>query len=90
MVSHQYGSATKATREVPVIKYAKKLSNQVLSELKYLRDGSTWGGMTHTLRTSGDLDSEKRYFVEVTDGEGSVVGRRENIANMYFRNHLAA
>lgn len=95
----QYGSATKATREVPVIKYAKKLSNQVLSQLKYLRDGSYFNGETHTLRTSSDFKegSEKRYFIEATDSEGNVIKDREgndieheNIANMYFRNHLAA
>ena len=34
-MSYRYGSATKAVREVPIIKYSKKLANQVLSSLKY-------------------------------------------------------
>lgn len=37
-MSYRYGSATKAVREVPIIKYAKKLANQVLSNLKYFDD----------------------------------------------------
>ena len=41
-MSYKFGSATKVTREIPVLKYAKKLGNQVLSGLKYLRDGEYW------------------------------------------------
>lgn len=42
-MSFKYGSATKAVREIPVIKYAKKLGNQLLNNLKYLREGVTMG-----------------------------------------------
>jgi hypothetical protein len=38
-MAFKYGSATKAVREIPVIKYSKKLGNQQLSGLKYLREG---------------------------------------------------
>lgn len=66
-MSFKYGTATKATRDIPLIKYAKKLGNQVLSTLKYLRDdGYRLGLKDYTLEfpvESPDDDSDNRPFI---------------------------
>ncbi|KAL7553376.1 hypothetical protein ACHAWF_016729 [Thalassiosira exigua] len=91
-MSFMYGTATKATREVPIIRYAKKLSNQLLSQLVFLRgSGTSWDGKTYQLHEPGDLESPRRYSVNVTDSEtGRLIHRQYNLVDMPFRNHLAA
>ena len=65
---YKYGSATKSVREVPIIKYAKKLANQVLSSLKYIREGTEWEGkklrLEYPLEDKDDL-SDIRPYVSV-------------------------
>jgi len=66
---HKYGSASKSVRELPVIKYAKKLGNQVLSGLKYLREGVIVEDEKHYIlehpHDDVEEDSDSRPFVRV-------------------------
>lgn len=65
-MSFKYGTATKATREIPVLKYAKKLGNHVLNGLKYLRDGVYWDYKEVSLRYPQDNledDADVRPYV---------------------------
>ena len=68
-MSYKFGSATKATREIPVLKYAKKLGNQVLSGLKYLRDGMVWDGkecvLEYPVENAEDESDNRPYVREV-------------------------
>ena len=57
-----------SVRELPVIKYAKKLGNQVLSGLKYLREGVQVDGKEYVLEHPNDIveeESDSRPFVRV-------------------------
>lgn len=49
-----------SVRELPVIKYAKKLGNQVLSGLKYLREGVEVDGKKYVLEHPHDIVEEER------------------------------
>jgi uncharacterized protein (DUF2132 family) len=62
---HKYGSATKAVREVPLVKYAKKLANQVLSSLKYLREGTEWERKRLCLEYPPEEEEDNRPYVKV-------------------------
>lgn len=66
-MSFKYGTATKATRDIPLIKYAKKLGNQVLHAVKYLReDKFYWNYKDYTLEfpvESADDDADNRPFI---------------------------
>ena len=67
-MSLKYPTATKATREIPAVKYAKRVANQVLSGLKYLREGSTWFDKTFVLEYPEDTDyddSERRPYMKM-------------------------
>jgi hypothetical protein len=90
LILQKYGSATKATREVPVIKYAKKLSNQVLRVLKLLP--TTMDGKRYTLREPDELERVKRYYIEVTDLNGEVICENDSIVTCFsgISKHLAA
>ncbi|KAL7521041.1 hypothetical protein ACHAWX_005735 [Stephanocyclus meneghinianus] len=95
---YKYGSATKAVREVPIIKYAKKLANQVLSSLKYIREGTEWEGkklrLEYPLGDRDDLSDIRPYVsVEVINNGGGnhqEVNRKHNVVKFSFHNHLAA
>mmetsp|Transcript_54669 Transcript_54669/g.116166 ORF Transcript_54669/g.116166 Transcript_54669/m.116166 type:complete len:211 (-) Transcript_54669:130-762(-) len=88
----KYPSATKAVRELPVIKYAKKLGNQVLASLPCLEAGCHWFGKDIRLVCPAEdagTEEETRSFLEMRNS-GGVVHRQYNIVHMPFRNHLAA
>lgn len=92
----KYPTATKAVRELPVIKYAKRLANQVLSSISVLQEGCNWFGKTIRLVYPADdvgTEDETRPYLEVLDSKGSGVHpehRQHNIVEMPFHNHLAA
>ena len=55
-------------RELPAIKYAKKLGNQILSGLKYSEEGFVLDGKEYRLehpRDDLDDDADNRYYVSV-------------------------
>eukprot|EP00571_Detonula_confervacea_P016014 CAMPEP_0172307988 /NCGR_PEP_ID=MMETSP1058-20130122/8723_1 /TAXON_ID=83371 /ORGANISM="Detonula confervacea, Strain CCMP 353" /LENGTH=1152 /DNA_ID=CAMNT_0013020311 /DNA_START=101 /DNA_END=3559 /DNA_ORIENTATION=- len=92
----KYPSATKAVRELPTIKYAKKLANQVLSSLLCLEAGVDWFGKYIRLVCPVDdtaTENEMRPYLEVRNDQGAVMFPEQqhyNIVQMPFRNHLAA
>mmetsp|Transcript_13918 Transcript_13918/g.25407 ORF Transcript_13918/g.25407 Transcript_13918/m.25407 type:complete len:806 (-) Transcript_13918:62-2479(-) len=89
-MSYKYGTATKAVRDVPVVKYSKRLSNQVLGQLKYLREVSRWPNRTYELvQDRPDDEGDRRSYLKVTKEDGTVLNQY-NIVEMPFRNHLAA
>lgn len=63
------GSTTRATRELPVVRHAKKLANQVFNCINYLRMGIDWFGVKYTIVYPRDDnlmgDNEMRPYLEV-------------------------
>jgi len=63
---------SKAVRELPAIKYAKRLANQVQSEVRFLENGANWFGKYTKLVNPNDdtgTEEDKRYYLEtVRDG----------------------
>lgn len=95
-MSWNYPSASKAVRELPMIKYAKKLGNQVLGSLMCLEAGCHWFGKGIKLvcppEDTGN-EEETRPYLELRNAEGAIIDpehRQHNIVDMPFRNHLAA
>jgi len=89
---YKYPTATKAVREVPAIKYAKKLANQVFSSIRFLENGCEWYGMKMRLVCpEGDTltEDELRPYLKLTRIDGTE-GKSYNIVRTPFRNHLAA
>mmetsp|Transcript_13807 Transcript_13807/g.27990 ORF Transcript_13807/g.27990 Transcript_13807/m.27990 type:complete len:1077 (+) Transcript_13807:697-3927(+) len=89
----KYPTATKAVREVPAVKYAKRLANQVLSGLENFRyGGSTWFGKTFELINPQDADEngEIRPYIRMTTVDGEELGNMFNVVDLPFRHHLAA
>jgi hypothetical protein len=89
---YNYPTATKAVREVPAIKYAKKLANQVFSSIRFLENGCEWFGMKMRLICpEGDTltEDELRPYLKLTRIDGTE-GKSYNIIRTPFRNHLAA
>ena len=89
---YKYPTATKAVREVPAIKYAKKLANQVFSSIRFLENGCEWFGMKMRLICpEGDTltEDELRPYLKLTRIDGTE-GKSYNIVPTPFRNHLAA
>lgn len=88
----KYPTATKAVRELPAIKYAKKLGNQVLSSLSYLEASCWWFDKDIKLVCPlEDMtnDEETRPYLEIKSVDGRVE-KQYNLVEMPFRNHLAA
>ena len=59
---------SKAVRELPAIKYAKKLANQVQSEVRFLENGANWFGKYTTLVFPKDdtgTDEDQRPYLEL-------------------------
>jgi hypothetical protein len=55
-------------RELPAIKYAKKLANQVLSEIRYLETGTNWFGKRTSLIFPQDdhgTEEEQRPYLQM-------------------------
>lgn len=63
----KYPTATKAVRELPPIKYAKRLGNQVLSSINTLEQGCQWFGNNIKLvcpEEDSGTEEEKRSYIE--------------------------
>jgi eukaryotic translation initiation factor 2C len=91
-MSYKYPTATKAVREVPLIKYAKKLANQVFSSIRFLENGFEWFGITiRLICPEGDFltEVELRPHLKLTRKDGTEE-KSYNIVRTPFRNHLAA
>lgn len=66
--SYQYGTATKAVREVPVVKYSKRFSNIVLEYLPYIRNSlvlmnSEEEISNDSLKSPDNGPSGRKYFI---------------------------
>lgn len=64
----KYPTATKAVRELPIIKYAKKAGNQVLPSLPCLQEGGFWFGKSIRLVCPPDdigTEEETRPYLEM-------------------------
>jgi eukaryotic translation initiation factor 2C len=89
---YKYPTATKAVREVPAIKYAKKLANQVFSSIRFLENGCEWfERKVRLICPEGDTltEDELRPYLKLTRIDGTE-GISYNILQTPFRNHLAA
>jgi len=92
----KYPSATKAVRELPAIKYAKRLGNQVLASLPCLEAGCHWFGKRSRLMCPAEdagTEEEMRPYIEMRNAEGAIISpghRQHNIVEMPFPSHLAA
>jgi len=91
----KYPTATKVVRELPVIKYAKRLGNQVLASLPCLEAGCHWFGKDIRLVSPPEdagTEEETRPYIKMQNAEGGSNSddKQHNIVQMAFRTHLAA